>query len=227
MLNIFFDNDNFNDLFGVYFSERPIVPVAEMEYETINVPNRDGELTRELGYKNTIIPMSFNFVDINNAKKELRRISDWLINKREFYFSDDDSVYRVIKKLNILETSNIFREIIGFVLTIETEPFWYEEKEQITITEEATIVNPTKIPVDAKLRIKGTGTCRVLLNDNQMIFTDVQGFIDIEKKNAFRNGVSQNNSMSGKYPILLPGENTISISDQTTSVVIDLRWAYR
>lgn len=227
MLNIYFDNENFNQLFDVHFAERPIVPVAEMEYEVAVVPGRDGELTRELGYKNTPIPMSFNFVDLTNAKKKLREVTNWLTSRKEFYFSDDEDVYRVITKLNVVETYNEIKELIGFVLQVETEPFWYEEAGQVTVSDSATITNPTAIKVDAKMRINGTGTCRVLLNDNQMVFTDVQGFIDIEKKNAFRNGIGQNNSMSGQFPVLLPGKNTLSISGQTTSVVLDLRWAYR
>lgn len=227
MLNIYFDDENFNQLFDVYFAARPIVPVAEMEYESVSVPGKDGELTRELGYKNTIIPMSFNFVDLTNAKQRLREITNWLTNKRKLYFSDDQDVYRVITKINIIDTYNDIEELIGFVLDVETEPFWYEEVGKLTVTDQTTIVNPTVIEVDAKMRINGTGTCRVLLNDNQMIFTDTQGFVEIEKRNATRNGVDQNNSMSGKYPIFLPGENHLSISGQTESVVIDLRWAYQ
>lgn len=227
MLNIYFDNENFNQLFDVHFAERPIVPVAEMEYEETAVPGRDGKLTRELGYKNTPIPMSFNFVDLTNAKKKLREIANWLTSKKEFYFSDDTEVYRIITKLNILETRNEIKELIGFVLQIETEPFWYEDAGLVTVTDSATITNPTAISVDAKMRINGTGTCRVLLNDNQMVFTDTQGYVEIEKRNAIRNGVGQNNSMSGQYPVFVPGENQLSISGQTTSVVVDLRWAYR
>lgn len=227
MLNIYFDNKNFNQLFDVHFAERPIVPVAEMEYEETVVPGRDGELTRELGYKSTPIPMSFNFVDLTNAKKKLREIANWLTSKKEFYFSDDTEVYRIITKLNILETRNEIKELIGFVLQIETEPFWYEDVGLVTVTDSTTITNPTAISVDAKMRINGTGTCRVLLNDNQMVFTDTQGYVEVEKRNAIRNGVGQNNSMSGQYPVFVPGKNQLSISGQTTSVVVDLRWAYR
>lgn len=226
-MNIYFDDENFNQLFNVHFAGRPIVPIAEMEYEATSVPGRDGELTRELGYKNTLIPMSFNFVDTRNSKKRLREVANWLTNKQKIYFSDDEDVYRVITKLNVVETYNEIKELIGFVLQVETEPFWYEEAGHVTVSDSATITNPTVIKVDAKMRINGTGTCRVLLNNNQMVFTDVQGFVEIEKKNAFRNGIGQNNYMSGQYPVFLPGENQLSISGQTTSVVLDLRWAYR
>ena len=227
MLNIYFDGENFNETFDVHFTERPIVPVAEMDYEVIQVPGRNGELTRELGYKNTVVPMSFNFIDYENAKKKMREITNWLIDKKQFYFSDDEDVFRIVTKLNINSVFNRVNELIGFVIEVETEPFWYEIEETITITDTATFTNPSKIPVDAKMRVNGTGTCRVLLNDNQMVFTDVQGHVEVANKNAFRNGVSQNNSMSGSYPILKPGENTITISGQTTSVEIELRWAYR
>lgn len=226
-MNIYFDDENFNQLFNVHFAGRPIVPIAEMEYEATSVPGRDGELTRELGYKNTPIPMSFNFVDLTNAKKKLREVTNWLISRKEFYFSDDTEVYRIITKLNVLETRNEIKELIGFVVQIETEPFWYEDAGVITVTDSTTITNPSAINVDAKMRINGTGTCRVLLNDNQMVFTDTQGYVEIEKRNAIRNGVGQNNSMSGQYPVLVTGENQLSISGQTTSVVVDLRWAYR
>lgn len=225
-MDVLFDGINIKETFNIQLAERPLISSAEMEYETVDVPG-GRTLIRELGYKNTPLELRFNYIHRTNTKKTFREITNWLTNKRIIKFSDDMDVYRVITKLNVQDATNDIKEYVDFIVKLETEPFWYEDAGQVTVSDSATITNPTAIKVDAKMRINGTGTCRVLLNDNQMVFTDVQGFVDIEKKNAFRNGIGQNNSMSGQFPVLLPDKNTLSISGQTTSVVLDLRWAYR
>lgn len=226
MLQAYFDNENFNKKFKVYFRSRPIIPVAEMDYESTPIPQSNTTLTKKLGYLPTEFDLDFNYVSLNE-KAKLRDITNWLTGKKILHFSDDPDVYRIIKKLNIVDVYNDLEELIGFTVALETEPFWFEDKETVTVSSSTTIHNPSVVAVDAALKIYGSGTCSVTVNNNKMKFNSVNEYISVEQKNAHRNGVNQNNNMIGKYPVFVPGENTITISDGTTRVEVNVRWAYR
>lgn len=228
-MDILFDGVSINKEFDITLAERPVIPVAEREYESIHVPGRDGSLTRELGYKSTSFPLRFNFLKKDGVKQTFREISNWLTNKKILSFSDDLSVYRIITQINVNDAKNDIKEYADFVINLETEPFWYEDGGTQTITSNTTIINPTAVEVGVVMTIYGTGTCRVTVNDNLMIFTDVQGSVIVDgfRGLAHRNGVSQDNKMNGEYPKLKAGNNTIALSGATTKVEIEKRWSWR
>ena len=229
-MEVLFDNVSINEQFDISLAERPVIPAAEMEYETISIPGRDGSLTRELGYKSKLIPLRFNYIHKNNVEKTFRDITNWLTNKKKIAFSNDLSVYRLISQINIQDAKNDIKEHVDFIVEVETEPFWYEDAGTQTLSSgSTTIVNPSVIDTGVIIKVYGTGTCRVTINDNHMIFTDVQDFVFVDGRRglAHRNGVSQDNKMSGQYPVLKSGNNTVAVSGATTKIEIEKRWSWR
>lgn len=228
MLKVYFDNESINDQFNITLAERPVIPVAEQEYETIQVPGRvEGSLTRKLGYYSKPFYLRFNYIDSDGAKPKYRDIVDWLTGRRLLHFSDEPDFYRVIQKVNPQDAENDLAEYADFLIEMETEPFWYKDFGKQTITERTIITNPTKIETKARLTVFGNGVCRVRINGNQMVFTDVRGHVTVERGIAHRNGNPQNNNMSGQYPIFLPGNNEIEIDGATERVEVDVRWCWR
>ncbi|MFC6464948.1 distal tail protein Dit [Marinilactibacillus sp. GCM10026970] len=227
MIDVLFDEESINKKFNIRLAERPVVPVAEMEYESIEVPGRHGSLTRKIGYRSKPFSLKFNYIDINGAKPKYRDIVNWLTNKRKIHFSDDKDYYRVIQQMNPVDAENDIREYADFVVEMITEPFWYKDHGIQLITQKTTLQNPSVIETSLKLTVYGDGICRVRVNDNQMVFTDVQGHITIDRGTAHRNGINQDNKMSGHYPIFLPGNNEIEIGGSTRKVDIEVRWCWR
>ena len=229
-MEVLFDDVSINAKFNISLAERPVISAAEREYESIRVPGRDGSLTRELGYKSKLIPLRFNYIHKNNVEKTFRDITNWLTNKKKIAFSNDLSVYRLISQINIQDAKNDIKEHVDFIVEVETEPFWYENAGTQTLSSgSTTIVNPSVIETGVIIKVYGTGTCRVTVNDNPMIFTDVQDFVVVDGRRglAHRNGVSQDNKMSGHYPIFKSGNNEIQISGATEKVEIEKRWSWR
>lgn len=227
LVDVLFDEVSINQQFNIRLAERPVVPVAEMEYETIQVPGRSGSLTRELGYRSKPFALRFNYIDKEGAKPKYRDIVNWLTGRRRVRFSDDLDYYRVIQQINPQDATNDIKEYADFVIQMETEPFWYKDFDTEIVTGTSTLINPTKIEIKAMMTVFGNGVCRVRVNDNQMVFNDVQGHLTLEKGTAHRNRVSQDNKMSGQYPVFLPGNNEIEISGATNRVEIDVRWCWR
>lgn len=230
-MEVLFDNQSIDDEFNIFLAERPVIPAAEMEYETISVPGRDGSLTRELGYKSKPFSLRFNYLHKEDVKQTFRSIVNWLTGKQTVRFSDDLTVNRVITKLVVKDARNDIKEYADFIVELETEPFWYENTgvQTITSTSVVTINNPSVIETGVVMTVYGTGTCRVRVNDNQMVFTDVQDFIIVDglRGLAHRYGASQDNNMSGQYPIFKSGNNEIQISGATEKVEIEKRWSWR
>lgn len=230
MVEVLFDNQSINSQFNLSLAERPLIPAAEMEYDSISVPGRDGKLTRELGYKAKPFPLRFNFIHKENVKQTFREITNWLTNKKTIKLSDDLGVYRIITQLNVQDATNDLKEYADFIVNLETEPFWYENAGVQTITSgTATIVNPSVIETGVVMTVYGTGICRVRVNDNQMVFTDVQDFVIVDgiRRIAHKYDASQDNKMSGQYPMFLPGNNEIEVSGATTKVEFEKRWSWR
>lgn len=224
---VLFDEESINQIFNIYLAERPIIPAAELEYDSIQVPGRNSTLTRELGYLPKTFELRFNFIEPDGVKQKYREIVDWLTNRRILRFSDDSGFYRIIKQMNPQDAQNDIAEYADFIIEMETEPFWYQDAGIQVITEKTTVTNPSKIETQLKMTIKGQGICRVRVNDNQMIFTDVQEYVTVDRGTVHRNGISQNNKMSGRYPIFLPDANEIEIDEATESVELELRWCWR
>lgn len=226
MLQVYFDDENFNQKFKVYLRSRPNIPVAEMEYESIPVPQSDTTLTRELGYKPTEFELYFNFIS-KNEKPKMREIANWLTTKERLHFGDDPGVYRIIKKLNFADVYNDLEQLVGFTLLLETEPFWFEDHSTIRVSDKTNIFNPSIVPVDANLVVHGTGTCKISVNGQEIVFNSVDGHVSIQQKNAHKHGLSQNHNMVGAYPVFEPGNNEVSIVSGATSIDVKVRWAYR
>lgn len=227
-IRVLFDDEDFTSMFDVYLSERPPILVAEELYERISVPGRvEGELTRSIGYASKSFDLFFRFIDDFNLSEKARQIVNWVSNKKKIHFSHDESVYRIIQEINFSNMINTANVKADFMLTLKTEPFWYFDAGVTRFESAGSVTNPSDISVNAKMRVFGTGNCRVLLNENQMEFFSVDEYVDIEERNAHKFGVPKNNDMKGQYPILIPGLNNISLSGATTAVEIDLRWSYR
>ena len=230
-MDVLFDNESINRKFNIYLAERPVVSIAELDYEEIAVPGRDGSLTRELGYSNKPIPLRFNFIHKTNVKQTIREIASWLTGKKIVAFSDDLSVYRIISQIKISDATNDIKEYADFTVTLETEPFWYEDVGTQTLLNgtTTTVNNPSSVEVGVVMKVSGTGKCNVRINGKLMILTDVQDFVIVDgiRGVAHRYNISQDNKMQGEYPKLEAGNNTIVVSGGATKVELEKRWSWR
>lgn len=229
MLEVLFDEVSINSEFGITLAERPVLPVSGARYITYEVPGRNGKLSIFDGYEDVPYSLRFNYID-ENAKPAFREIVNFLTGKKKVRLSDNDN-YRLISQsvISIKDANNDIEEWCDFEIEIITEPFEYEDAAMQTTTTNTTIVNPSNIEAGVILKVFGTGTCRVLLNENQMIFTDVQDYITVDgiMKKAHKDMSSRDNTMQGRYPVLKSGSNTISVSGQTSKIEIYKRWCWR
>lgn len=215
---------------GLQLSRRPDIPVANMVYETVSVPGRDGQLTIPLGYNSVSITLQYNFIENveETARKPIRKALNWLTGKKQLEFSDDPGFYRIIQEESIQPVVNDLKGYAGFEVNYVLEPFWYEEAGTETISSGTVITNPSSVPAPILMRVYGQGTIVVAVNGEEFTLKNVVDWLDVDgiSKNATKNGITQNENMIGDFPELQPGDNTITFED-ADKIELTKRWCWR
>ena len=88
------------------------------------------------------------------------------------------------------------------------------------------LLNSTRFTSKPLIHIEGSGTVTLAINGEQITasLTDYIN-IDVERMNAYRlAGQNLNSSVSGTFPKIAPGENTIITSGTITKVTIVPRY---
>ena len=95
------------------------------------------------------------------------------------------------------------------------------------LTGSGTVYNPTAYEAKPLLRIYGSGS--ILVGDGKVTVTDNESYIDLdcELEDAFRDTVNMNQCLeleSGDFPVLTPGNNSITFISGITKVELVPRW---
>ena len=103
------------------------------------------------------------------------------------------------------------------------DPFWYvDDVEDVTISESGAIVtNPYSVASDPLITITGTGDTTLLIGTQSVILTGIDESVtlDCELMEAYKGTASQNGIMSGDFPRLEPGSNTISYTGSAVTQI--------
>lgn len=211
--------------------ERPSIPVAEMGQEVVSIPGRDGELRRNVGYKDRIFPVSFHFKDGINLPKTSRKLVGAMMNCKSFQFSDDDEVeYRVCN----VKFGDIERElrVLGRITAQFTiQPFnYYTNVNKIIMTgSKITINNPGTYYSRPLIKVYSSGTVlnqSITIDGTSISIKEMTDYlyIDSETRLVYKEGSNQNKQLVGRYPILPTGQFTIVASSGISSIEIEPRW---
>lgn len=86
----------------------------------------------------------------------------------------------------------------------------------------SSMTNPTKYASKPLILIQGQGTCSVTINDKTITATNLQDYIyiDCERMDAYRlETENRNGNISGDFPTIAPGDNTVSVSNGTFATI--------
>ncbi len=106
------------------------------------------------------------------------------------------------------------------------ERFYKNADNPIEVVNADVLINPTRFVAKPLIHIEGLGTVTVQIGGNT-ISADVTDYINIDcaSMNAYRLVAENKNSdISGSFPIINPGSNTIGITGTTTLVTVTPRY---
>lgn len=232
MLSLIYNNkDSISDL-GIDLVEKPSQPIPKKRVTKIEVPGRNGLLTIDEGsYEPIELEVNFNFTSTDFNKK-VREIKQWLLDatNKELKLNYLDGYYKV----NSLSVSDIERvddvESGKFKVKFVCNPFLYDisGKEIITLNYSSStqyLVNDgyKSLPY---IKIYGTGTLTLTINGLAMVFTSVVDYVEIDSElvNCYKATVNKNSTMTGLFPVLENGSNSIAMSSGITKIEVTPRW---
>ena len=228
---IIFNNKSSADC-RIQVAHPPGYAYPERDYTITHIPGRNGDIIQDNGcYKNVERTYEVSFDAPNeDFATYANAVSAWLHSTTGYARLEDSyepNYYRMAtyKESNIFE--NLYNQAGTANIVFECKPqrFLKTGDNTITIQNSLTIMNPTGF--EAYPLFKVTGTSGVLtVNGNSITFSSIDDFVmlDCELQDAYKETTNKNSTVSGTFPVLKPGSNTISWTGDISSVTMKPRW---
>lgn len=205
---------------------RPDIPCAGYVYERKEIPGRDGALLiRRDILQDMEIPVEFAFLcRPEEWQKRFREAKLWLMsNETELIFGDDPAMYYRVKSVEIGRVERHMKRAGTFTATflVEGAQYYLDGKREVDY---ARLTRNPGIIAHPVYILHGEGVCTITVNGKSVTVNVGQNAtLDTHKMLCYREDGDINNTiLHGYYEdlYLLPGANTISISDGFTMYVI-------
>ena len=228
---IIFNNKSSADC-RIKVAHPPGYAYPERDYTITHIPGRNGDIIQDNGcYKNVERTYEVSF-DVPNEDfaTYANAVSAWL-HSTTGYARLEDSYEPNYYRMATYQESNIFENLYNqagtatIVFECKPQRFLKTGDNNITIQNSLTIMNPTGF--EAYPLFKVTGTSGVLtVNGNSITFSSIDGFVmlDCELQDAYKENINKNSTISGTFPVLKTGSNTISWTGDISSVTMKPRW---
>ena len=228
---IIFNNKSSADC-RIQVAHPPGYAYPERDYTITHIPGRNGDIIQDNGcYKNVERTYEVSF-DVPNEDfaTYANTVSAWL-HSTTGYARLEDSYEPNYYRMATYQESNIFENLYNqagtatIVFECKPQRFLKTGDNIITIQNSLTIMNPTGF--EAYPLFKVTGTSGVLtVNGNSITFSSIDNFVmlDCELQDAYKENINKNSTISGTFPVLKTGSNTISWTGGISSVTMKPRW---
>lgn len=228
---IIFNNKSSADC-RIQVAHPPGYAYPERDYTITHIPGRNGDIIQDNGcYKNVERTYEVSFDAPNeDFATYANAVSAWL-HSTTGYARLEDSYEPNYYRMATYQESNIFENLYNqagtatIVFECKPQRFLKTGDNIITIQNSLTIMNPTGF--EAYPLFKVTGTSGVLtVNGNSITFSSIDDFVmlDCELQDAYKENINKNSTISGTFPVLKTGSNTISWTGDISSVTMKPRW---
>lgn len=212
---------------GLMICELPPITKPKMRVQETEIDGVDGSIIEELGYesydKTLKIGLTYNF--------DVDKVIKYFTGEGQVVFSNEPDKYYNAKIIGQIDYERLLR-FKEATIKFRVQPFKYKLNESaITLTESGTVTNVGLEYSKPIMKITGSGTVEVLVN-GLAVFSytfpenETEVIIDSEKEDAYLGKVLKNRNMTGEFPRLLDGDNTISWNGSVTSIIVEpkSRW---
>jgi len=211
---------------GILVNTLPPIIKVNRDINKIVIPGRDGFLTEDFGtYSSMVKSCECTLLDIAEVDKVLA----WLDGSGDVIFSDQPDRKYKASIINQIPFERIMRQWHKFIVIFDCQPFPLSvENSEITLTVPSALINVGTCTSKPIFKVYGTGTIDLDINGNVIHLTNVVGHVTIDSDlmDCYKDTVLKNNDMSGDFPELVVGQNSISWTGTVTSVVITPNWRW-
>lgn len=230
---LYFKNGSSRDV-GLYITGKGSYKGASRDISYQSIPGRSGDLIIDNGrYKNTPIPYELALLTPERDFAEMTRIiKAWLLSEPGYFKlwdSYDEAYYRLASYSDEVDIEQELRDLGKLSISFDCKPFKYsfEGQKKTVLTAAEGLYNAEAYPSLPYIKIVGSGTITLSINNDSFSFTGVDEYIEVDSEimNAYKGTERQNTKMTtASFPTLAPGANAISWTGSVSSVEIVPRW---
>lgn len=225
---------------GLRIESKNVFSGPEYEVDFLSIPGRDGDLIAGNGrFPNVQVTYSVFILakTISELAAKITAVKAWLYSGLNSYhtLSDtyDTDFFRHAVFAGKLDIEDELNRIGIFTISFSCKPFRYDEAgtESITLATGDVLLNPYPFSSKPILRIEGSGKGALTIQSEESNatwnFTAIDEYIEVdsEQMNFYKDTEPKNDTVSGDgFPLLYPGENTVSFSGGITAVSVIPRW---
>lgn len=225
-----YDGKNSKD-FDIVIDRAGVFYAAERDYDTIEIPGRNGDLTLDNGrYKN--VEVTYSCTIGRSFQKNMDFFLQWLMSLTGYRRLEDSlqpEYYRIARVASAPDPKTFAHYIGGtFEIKFDCKPqrFLKAGDEVKVFTGAGTIINPTLYDALPLVRAYGTGTLGI--GNETITITSADGYTDIDcdLQDAYKGAVNCNGNITldfGKFFSLSPGTNGIQLTG-ISQIEITPRW---
>lgn len=230
MTRFYFNGKSCRD-FGIYVSGSGTFNAPELDVTTYEIPGRNGDLVISNGrYKN--IQVVYPAFIRSNFKHNAARARAWLLEPQGYCRLSDDyhpHEFRLARFVGPIDFDMRFMNWSGeCALTFDCKPqrFLISGEEKRTFTEATVLRNDTLFKAKPLLTVYGSGSGQVTIGSTTFSLSDISDHvtIDCDIQDAYKGTENKNNTMTGSFPVLEPGDNIIAFSGGVEKIDIIPRW---
>lgn len=233
MLSFTFNNKNSYADYGIIIARRPIIPMPKRQVNYTAVPGRDGALKEDLeAYENITFALECAVMDASLLISKIRDVKAWLMNAKEsdlLFSFEADKKYRA-QVINEIDFEQVIKVFGRFVIVFDAEPFAYTvANTPITLTTSPTTLNNSgSIPSRPIIKLTGTGDVTLTINGFDIKLYNIDGYVTVDSviMDCYKGAALKNSDMTGDFPALIVGNNTISWIGTVSGVEITPNYRY-
>ena len=229
--------------YGIVVSEAPVFERPNRKQTIIQVPGRNGSVIfPEDAWEDVVrsynVWLSENVTEDSGGDKsgylvEYVDAFEAFLNSKKGYVRLEDSFEPDIYRLAYYSGGDAFsnemtqygRATLRF--TCRPERFLKSGETPVSVTNGATLTNPTRFASKPLIHIEASNETISVSIGGKTITAEVTDYINIdcERMNAYRLPVeNKNDKISGSFPTIPSGSNTIGITGTYTKVEITPQW---
>ena len=228
---IIFNNKSSADC-RIQVAHPPGYAYPERDYTITHIPGRNGDIIQDNGcYKNVERTYEVSFDAPNeDFATYANAVSAWL-HSTTGYARLEDSYEPKYYRMAVYQESNIFENLYNqagtatIVFECKPQRFLKTGENPVAIESGESILNITGFDAYPLIQVIGTSGA-LTINDRTITLSSIDGYtmLDCELQDAYKETTNKNSTVSGIFPVLKPGSNTISWTGDISSVIITPRW---
>ena len=216
--------------FGMVVAEAPTFERPNRKATTYTVPGRNGAVIFQQDAWDDVV-RSYEVWLANskgqNIVETVNAFEAWLNSLNGYQRLEDSFEPEVFRLAYFIGGINFSNEVMQagkatLSFTCRPERFYKSGEHEITVTNGTKIFNPTRFTSKPLIHIEGSGTVTVAIGGYTISATLTDYInIDCETMNAYRLAAENKNAdISGSFPVIPSGVQTVGITVTTTKVTI-------